>query len=127
MTACTMDGNFFAASTIAHPMRCVKESFSRRALSCWLNALRTSQRNDTRISRNEVAVGIVRLASMFFSRRSAGPLRGSVEAVEAGDAASRSSVVGSVCVGAGASPFTPLSKKALHSGATEEGSRRKSS
>src|SRR5262249_6623889 len=62
--------------TSAYPTRWVNESLRARLANAALAAARMSQSRVTSTSRNEVAVGRPRLASIFWRSRSAGPLIG---------------------------------------------------
>jgi hypothetical protein len=132
-----MDGYSRAASTIAHPMKCVNESLTPRSASWRLNAARTAQSRPTSTSRNDVAVGMSSDASMFLSSRRAGPEMGVPEALvtletsDALDAAALSAVSDAPSISSapdapdasvGSSPFTPLSNNLRHSSGTEDGS-----
>ena len=147
-------GCCLVACTSAQAMRWVKEILSRlpATWSAPLSRRRRSSSTPTGTTRKVVAVGIVRLCSMFATSLAAGPLRGlapegragaSPEAVGRTGGRADGSVVGGVACsgppsacppvrlsapfGLGLSPTTPLSKSRRHSGPTAAGSRRNSS
>jgi len=67
-------GRSAMASTTAKPSRCVKETLPPRVRARWLlMTIRLSTSIFAGIDRTEVAVGTVRLASMFVTTRAAGP------------------------------------------------------
>ena len=131
-----MTGCCFVACTIAQPIRWVNETFSPRpaALSASLSAFRCRSSVATDSSRNVVAVGTLRLSFMFCTSRAAGPLMAvpcagpapsPVPLAPEGAAGAGAWAPGAACPPAclsapfpfaGASPTTPRSNSARHSG-----------
>ena len=70
----TITSKSLVACTIAQATRCVNETFSPRAFSTPLIALRLASSVSTAIVRNEVAVGTSRLSSIALASIAAGPL-----------------------------------------------------
>src|SRR5512146_1548980 len=127
-----MTGNCFAACTIPHPMRWVKETGRLRAASAAFSPWRRVASVATATSRNDVAVGTLIESVMFCTSRAAGPVIGVIPgggaAVgadgcgAAGEADASTSARSVLMMGSSAS--FPLSKRARQSSETEAGSRR---
>ncbi len=80
-----MTGSSRAACTMANPIRWVNEVFLPAAASAALSALRRASSVATATSRNDVAVGTESEASMFWTRRAAGPVIGLAPEGESGE------------------------------------------